>query len=184
MTSKAGLATVPIVLALASAANAQMMPGAPSQPLGPVVGDQPPPVTLTVRGAFGTPSEDWAFDNHWIAPDEGRNLFVVRRLDLTTSAVRWATSDTCEGLDEIMAELNALPSPSVWIPGVYRATPPMAPPADGVFFHLKVRFGEWPRRANAFDISFGGNLGSPLAEWHEALTQVTADCWSDEPPDL
>lgn len=137
---------------------------------------------FSVRGAFGNPTEDWSFYVYWMPSNRkgGASQYAVRRSDVR-AGVLWATTETCESLAGVIASMAAVPSPSISIPGSYRATPPPPPVSDGVRYQLSLSYAAWGDEV-AGDLTFGGNVDSPLADWHNTTSASLHDCWSNSPP--
>lgn len=136
---------------------------------------------LSVRGAFGSPTEDWSF--YFFSTPWGGNgrasHYAVRRSD-PSAGVLWADTTRCESLVDVIASMEAMPSPSISIPGRFRATPPPPPVYDGVLYHLSFGYAAWNEAAG--NLTFGGNVDSPLADWHRATSANLVGCWSHSPP--
>lgn len=137
---------------------------------------------LSVRGAFGSPTEDWSFYTYF-TPSSGSgpaSQYAVRRSDPNTG-VLWADTRTCEPLIGVIASMAAVPTPSISIPELYRATPPPPPVFDGILYHLRFSYAAWGDEA-AGDLAFGGNTDSPLADWSRSISVSLHGCWAESPP--
>ena len=77
--------------------------------------------------------------------------------------------------------MASVPTPSISIPGIYRATPPPPPAYDGILYRLSFSCAAWGDEA-AGDLAFGGNSDSPLADWSRSTSVSLHGCWSDSPP--
>ncbi|WP_269513834.1 hypothetical protein [Brevundimonas subvibrioides] len=136
---------------------------------------------LSVRGAFDGRTEDWSFYVYWTSLGSDRRAqFAVRRID-PQAGLSWADTKTCEPLTATIASMAALAPPSISIPGMYRATPPPPPVFDGVQYHLSFSYAAWGDDA-AGELAFGGNYDSPVATWHERMSEDLSNCWKASLP--
>lgn len=136
---------------------------------------------LSIRGAFGSPTEDWSF-YFFSTPSDGNRRsshYAVRRSG-PSAGVLWTDTTRCESLLDVIASMEAMPSPSVSIPGRFRAIPPPPPVYDGVLYQPSFGYAAWNGAAG--NLAFGGNVDSPLADWHRRASAKLDACWSHAPP--
>ena len=152
------------------------------------LGAADPFATLSLDGAFGDPSEVLGIYLYWDAPygQVGRRRAIaVAKHQIETSDVLWASSQTCDGLDNIVAQMEAVTPPSIDVPGFgdHEGMPSFV--SDGVTYTLSVRSPRWKDRefTSGYNLTFSANVGNPLGTWAEALRMTTSSCWSAERPE-
>lgn len=139
---------------------------------------------MNVMGAFGTPYEDWTFylrgRLHPGAGDPPRE-FAIARVNETGATV-WADSATCAAVGSAMIEMESIASPSIYVAGSHHTTMPQAPVADGVNYKLEMTGAYWASGPYAGELSFSGNVDSPVAKWAVRTSARLEACWSPYPP--
>lgn len=147
-----------------------------------------PFATLSLDGAFGDPAEVLGIYIYWDAPygQVGRRRAIaVAKHQIETSDVLWASSQTCDGLENIVVQMEAITSPSIDVPsfGDDEGMPSFV--SDGVTYTLSVRSPRWRDRryTSGYELAFSANVGNPLGTWAEALRMTTSSCWSAERPE-
>lgn len=174
------LAALLLVGGMAQAQDA-ISPSSRDTPLGGVT----PFATLEVRGAFGSPDEQFGLYLFWTADrDEGGEKgFAVRRFSrspTTGDTIEWATSFACPGLEAVIIDLEVLPMPLIDVPTVGRDSR-MGPSADGVTYSLWSRYPTWPD-AFGYWVQVVSNMGTPLAVWSGRFRKTLDGCWADRMP--
>lgn len=104
--------------------------------------------------------------------------FVIRREN--SLGVTWASTLSCPGLNDLIAEMETVSSPAVDIVGVGNPVI-ITPEVDPILYRLWVTTANWTD-ARASDLAFTGSEESPLGAWAQRFTALVEPCLSEEEP--
>lgn len=123
------------------------------------------------------------FYRYWTGQTPNRSPYFVIRREFGSPdqapRVVWADSRQCSAVDEVLAEMEAVPV------GRFNAlTIPTPPVLDGALHTLWGSWGVVGADNIAVKLEVSGNVYSPAAAWWSRSLQRLEDCWSAEQPTI
>ena len=112
-----------------------------------------------------------------------RPVFIARQVERMSGApeaIRWADSDGCPALLDLMHDFEAWQPPSTVIPGL--TWPPEFPliTLDGTSWTIWTRAAQQGDRSPAF-VQMSSNAGE-IAAWGRRSREALSECWIEDQP--